>query len=131
LNAITEEVSAGATYPTHAIYLVEVAAGTTQDPNTGLPVPGATGYTLISPPPRVFLGGKTMMSAGGAPQRMGDAEVTNLSKAAWPTSRILAAQGFTIDAASGDFYRLLGGSLTESGPNTYSLLLERVSQPRP
>lgn len=130
-NATTDEVAAGSALASHPLYLVEASSAITQDPTTGLPVVAGQTVTQILPQPRVMLGGKTMPGPGGAQVLLGDITVTNLSRASWPFTRLMNALGFRIDSATGELYEMVTGTLEEDSPITYSVALQRVSQPRP
>jgi hypothetical protein len=114
----------------HALFIVEGTGGAGQDPETGLPVFDDPVPSLVTPAPWVKLGAKLIESPGGGLVRLGDAEVKGLSRTDWSMERLLSAHGFRLDSPSGELYRIVHGTLKESGAATWKFLLERASQPR-
>lgn len=112
----------------HTLYLVE--ASVSEDEETGLPVFGGERTTLITPGPRVVLGGEMVTGDGGGKVRVGDASVTHLRFDLWPIERLMAAVAFRIDDPKGDQYQILTGSIRETGINTLTLILQRVETRR-
>jgi hypothetical protein len=119
---------AGTSFPTRPLYILEGTTG--QDASTGLPTLATPTTTLITPAPFVKVGGRLVQVQGGAASYVGEVEVSNVSRTAYPLARLLGAAGFYLDAPTGDRYTLTAGTLEDAGVAVWRFMLERTSQPR-